>query len=325
MSVHFHHTNGREIKFSPGYIPHFRVSALAHSDASSFISDSLQFVVQEISNPDFTFRHQVIRLSEPFSFKTVFTLRGLFTRIVLKGQSSDEVAGLPATATGEAEYSSWFGTIGEVVTHVTGAIYESIDILCAGELLRKFSEVFPALDSFPDNESNSSCGLFNQRRPVTIPIIDVIQQIFRYRFDPQQMKYFIDYKVSELLFLTLAGHDVEKEKFVSESDSNAIAVARSVIENNINEHHSIADLSRMVSLNEFKFKTLFRQIVGVGPFEYLLSLRLNQARILILETDKPIKEIAGLCGYASVANFITAFRKRFGITPRGLRKDTYER
>jgi AraC-like DNA-binding protein len=65
---------------------------------------------------------------------------------------------------------------------------------------------------------------------------------------------------------------------------------------------------------------VFRQVFGSGVFETLLKARMQKARSLLLETDKPIKEVASLIGYERLTSFITAFRKHFGYTPASLRR-----
>jgi len=42
---------------------------------------------------------------------------------------------------------------------------------------------------------------------------------------------------------------------------------------------------------------------------------------LLQTTNKPIKEICTLVGYPRTTNFITAFRKRFGVTPGSFRRE----
>ena len=56
------------------------------------------------------------------------------------------------------------------------------------------------------------------------------------------------------------------------------------------------------------------------PFRtYLGSVRSEYAKDMILKTDKTLTEIAFECGYNSVNTFCRCFKKRFGITPSGVR------
>jgi AraC-like DNA-binding protein len=83
---------------------------------------------------------------------------------------------------------------------------------------------------------------------------------------------------------------------------------------------TIPDISQKTVLNEFKLKMVFKQVFGMGVFETLMQARMQKARAYILETDKPIKEIASLIGYERITSFITAFRIHFGYTPASLRR-----
>jgi AraC-like DNA-binding protein len=63
----------------------------------------------------------------------------------------------------------------------------------------------------------------------------------------------------------------------------------------------------------------FQQELGMSPGQFLLKLRMNEAKRLLRETLRPIKEIAVHCGYGSAIAFHRAFQESFGMTPRNYR------
>lgn len=63
----------------------------------------------------------------------------------------------------------------------------------------------------------------------------------------------------------------------------------------------------------------FRRQLGVTPLQYLISLRMQLARRLLLEEDLPIGEIAERCGYPSAYYFTNAFHKSTGKSPSAFR------
>jgi AraC-like DNA-binding protein len=71
-------------------------------------------------------------------------------------------------------------------------------------------------------------------------------------------------------------------------------------------------------LNEFRLKKLFKNIFGVGPYEYLVRKRFQKAKIL-LESGLSVKEVAAQVGYRP-SDFTTAFREYFGFTPSSVIK-----
>ena len=84
---------------------------------------------------------------------------------------------------------------------------------------------------------------------------------------------------------------------------------------------SIPELSRMVGLSPRKLNGSFRAVTGVTVFEWLVKLRLDLARDLLLEDSQPVRAVSQAMGYGNVNNFINAFTKRFGIPPGRFRSE----
>lgn len=66
----------------------------------------------------------------------------------------------------------------------------------------------------------------------------------------------------------------------------------------------------------------FKKVYGVNVVQYINHLRIEQAKVLILNTRKNIKEIAQEVGFSSDINFIRVFKKMENQTPTMLRKQT---
>ena len=56
------------------------------------------------------------------------------------------------------------------------------------------------------------------------------------------------------------------------------------------------------------------------PTRYYLNLRLQRARLLLLQTSKSIVDIALACGFISAPHFSKCYRDLFGIPPREERR-----
>ena len=87
---------------------------------------------------------------------------------------------------------------------------------------------------------------------------------------------------------------------------------------NLSRALTLSDLARHGAINEDKLKKGFRYFFGCTVHQHLLHLRMKRAYELVLETDKPFKEIASLVGYRP-RNFFHSFKKLFGRTPGQLR------
>lgn len=78
---------------------------------------------------------------------------------------------------------------------------------------------------------------------------------------------------------------------------------------------SIEELAGRAGLSASRFRTLFRQLFGYSPSEYLLSMKIKKAKGYMLDTDLSLSQIAELLGYSTVQNFSRAFFKSEGIRP----------
>lgn len=96
----------------------------------------------------------------------------------------------------------------------------------------------------------------------------------------------------------------------------------------LDQQISNADFSIKVLAEEMHFRdtyliSLFKKKTGTTINKYLLGRRMEEARRLLLSSDKSIAEVAGQVGYRDVEYFTRSFRKYFGAAPsefRGGRK-----
>src|SRR5216684_3783035 len=86
---------------------------------------------------------------------------------------------------------------------------------------------------------------------------------------------------------------IEKTKLY---DIPAIEKAKQIIETHSSEHFFISTLAEKVGINEFKLKVGFRELFKTSPYQYLIHLRLEQAKNLLEDTDLTINEIADSIG-----------------------------
>lgn len=80
------------------------------------------------------------------------------------------------------------------------------------------------------------------------------------------------------------------------------------------------DLCRVAGLKNAQLTRLFTENFGASPIHYLNNLRLGRAKELLTFSDLPVAEIALQCGMADPHYFSRAYRKKFGISPRGYRQ-----
>ena len=92
------------------------------------------------------------------------------------------------------------------------------------------------------------------------------------------------------------------------------------VESNLFEGVSVSEIAGDTRYSKFHFHRLFVAVVGMPVGEYIRRRRLTEAAISILESEKPLIEIAFDAGYESQESFTRAFKTWFSVTPLRYRK-----
>ena len=89
-----------------------------------------------------------------------------------------------------------------------------------------------------------------------------------------------------------------------------------------NYHRELNDdlVARELGLSTSHFRHLFKEATGQPFRKYLMSLRLEKARTMLVEGHAPIGEIAVEVGFTGLAHFSRAFAQRFAATPSSMRR-----
>lgn len=90
---------------------------------------------------------------------------------------------------------------------------------------------------------------------------------------------------------------------------------RDFIEAHIDQSLSLGDLAATVGLSVSHLKPLFRATFGMPAHHYVLTRRIERAKLLILSTDMPLAEIALATGFAHQSHMTHWMRRVLGLTP----------
>jgi transcriptional regulator GlxA family with amidase domain len=104
------------------------------------------------------------------------------------------------------------------------------------------------------------------------------------------------------------------------SNQPKLTEAVTLMEANIEEPISLDELSSYVGISRRQLERLFQKHLNCVPTRYYLNLRLNRARLLLLQTSKSIVDIALACGFISAPHFSKCYRDLFGLPPRDERR-----
>ena len=111
----------------------------------------------------------------------------------------------------------------------------------------------------------------------------------------------------------------EDSTFDSEEDER-IKKMLSMIRENYGEKMNAAMLAEAVHISERECYRSFRNILGITPGDFLLSIRLEKAQELLWNTDRSILEIALETGFGTSSYFCKIFKEHHHITPNQYRR-----
>jgi AraC-type DNA-binding domain-containing proteins len=89
---------------------------------------------------------------------------------------------------------------------------------------------------------------------------------------------------------------------------------------NYSEKITLDQMADLCCMSPSYFSAYFKKSCGCSFIHYLNELRTQQARKLILTTDKSILEISLDCGFRNLSNFYRIYQKLIGETPGMERK-----
>ena len=99
-------------------------------------------------------------------------------------------------------------------------------------------------------------------------------------------------------------------------DRKFISEFTSIIEANLsNEDFSVDDIYKSLGISKIQLYRKTKALLGYNVNDYILTVRLQNAKYFLSNMDLSISEIAYKVGFSSQAYFSTVFKSKFSVTP----------
>lgn len=92
------------------------------------------------------------------------------------------------------------------------------------------------------------------------------------------------------------------------------------INQHLSEEISLDKIAQHLDMSQYYFCHLFKQSMGISPYQYVLRQRIEKAKQLLKKQKLTITHVALECGFANQTHFTKHFRKLMGITPKAYRE-----
>ena len=104
--------------------------------------------------------------------------------------------------------------------------------------------------------------------------------------------------------------DFEDQELIKKINKAKVIMRESVYKNLVAE-----EIAKELNISYSGFRRAFKEFTGTSPSQYMLELKLNQAKLLLSTTQQPIKEISYSLNFENPDYFVVFFKKRTGQTP----------
>ena len=164
-------------------------------------------------------------------------------------------------------------------------------------------------------ESRKKVAHFSEKYHAELSTLEELQRQYLKKSIPDKKS--IDALIHPLIFMLEAYYDDFDLKRV-EYDT-VYRLMLNYISENYHNHITMQTLAEHLNFSVSSLSHIFKKNCAKSLPEYILSLRLNEAKTLLKESNTSIIEISSFLGFSSSNYFSTVFKKHFGITPRQYR------
>jgi AraC family transcriptional activator of pyochelin receptor len=293
------------------------------SGISATGNEDIQVLLQESAAWSSKLYHAVYRAARPTELKIRDEGPFFFMYLVLQHDRRLEIDGLGPMHIKEGQYNLLYSPHFDMSSvHEAGKEYITMSLQYDRSALEEWTYYFPPLATFLSKvDAGQPAMLLDEHQWINREVQDTIYRLTHIPREMPGYQVYFDLLARTLLFhLLLQAIQRQPASPYTHYEIDGIHAAREMIRENIRHHFVIREIAQKVGVNEFKLKNGFRELFGNGVYEYLRLERMHEARELLQNATRSIKQIAAQTGYKSVNSFIKAFKKEFGLTPGEYRR-----
>lgn len=128
-----------------------------------------------------------------------------------------------------------------------------------------------------------------------------------------------DYELSHCMDAILL--DIAKHYEPSGNEYKKLSRSIRYINSNYTSDLKVPELAEMEFLSVSRYTTLFKEIMHISPYQYIIGLRINAACEMLRDSDLSVTKIAELLGFQNCFFFSKLFKVHMGISPTQYKKN----
>lgn len=182
---------------------------------------------------------------------------------------------------------------------------------------------FEYMRIFMDNLYSHRKKIENTNEYTTV-LADILRKI-QSEYETMQKGYEMMIKSLLLCFFTLIFRHITDNSDTGKGVSrNAVDKIRSIllyIDMNYSENITLKSLEDKFEISRPYLCSTFKSLTGISPIDYIIRKRITIAKQKLIGTEKNILTVSEECGFNSLSNFNSLFKRITGTTPSSYRKN----
>ena len=157
----------------------------------------------------------------------------------------------------------------------------------------------------------------------SLELADLFREIHTFEEKDYLKKLFLEGTAYRILVLQILQYqdDLNNEgTVIRKAELKQLEKAVKLINERISDLPTIEEIGLEVGLNPKKLQKGFQELVGSSVNTYVQKRRLETAKTLLTNTDKPLAEISDIIGYKSSGYLTKVFKVDYGMSPSEFRK-----
>lgn len=151
--------------------------------------------------------------------------------------------------------------------------------------------------------------------------IDKYRQVIQKGAEIEEVSVASHYLANSVLYQVAALLYRELQKKENGEDSFTLAdEVKSYLDSKYTEDLQMQEVAGAFHIHPNYMSQIFRDKYGISPKQYLMGMKLDKAKDMLITTDLPVLLIAASLGFADQLSFSRTFKGRVGISPTGYRR-----
>lgn len=251
-----------------------------------------------------------------FKFYKDLEVNGLYLSFLVKGDMVIQINSQnEETPYDEKEsFMVYVGTVNGVLKFYKNQLFKEIKIRVGNDFLKKHG--------LNDTSEFKRITEENLIIPITDEVLSVIENLQQEHGKGLVKRLHLGAKVIEIIALQLENYknlQPINNNFSNQKYIKKLFLLKQFLKDNLNQNYAIGELANEIGMSENILKAEFKRTFNCTVNQYFLEKKMEKAKMLLQNTDKPIYEISEVVGYKNATHFSAAFKRFYNETPKNYR------